>query len=294
MEKKVGGLSSLISSTAPSATQAYAKTVPLGSQLSELAVADIMPNPRQPRRTFNKETLQNLSQSIREQGLLQPVIVKPSGDGKYELIAGERRWRAAKLAELERIPAVIRTVDSSQTLILSVIENLQREDLDPIEEASAYQKMVDELNITHEQVAAHVGKDRATVSNSMRLLDLPPAIQAKLVSRSLSPGHARVLLAVTDPQLQADLAEKASNRGMSVRDLERAVYGSPGGGEGAQAGQPTRESPAHLRDIEMRLAERLGVRVRLKELRRGGRLIIEFRSNAEFLRVLEVVGINTA
>ena len=293
-EKKLRGLGSLISSTKDSvqvaALGAGGEPEPAGVRLIDVPVDRIVPSPRQPRRTFDKESLDALADSIRRHGLLQPVIVRPAGD-KYELIAGERRWRAAQLAGQQTIAAVARPADNAESLTLSIIENLQREDLDPVEEATAYRTLISELNLTQDQVAAHVGRDRSTITNALRLLDLPLSVQAKLESGSLSPGHARVLLAVTDPGLQRTLSEKAGDKGLSVRELERLVYGASGGRGPAPARRHIK--PAHIQDLERRLAERLGARVRLKEGRRGGKLIIEFSSDQEFLHILAILGMDT-
>ncbi len=282
-EKRLRGLGSLISSTAsqpaPPAEQTRMLDIPLSA---------IKPSPKQARRSFDKAALQSLADSIRDHGLLQAVVVRPIG-GAFELIAGERRWRAAQLAGLETIRAVSRPSTDQETLVLSVIENLQREDLDPIEEAAAYRALLAEGDLTHEQVAAYVGRDRTTISNSLRLLDLPASIQAKLASGALTSGHARVLLAVTDPVEQARLAERASDGGMSVRQLERAVHGAAGD----RAASPARkEKAAHLADLERRISERVGVRVEIHEGRRGGRLVARFRTNDEFMRILEALGLS--
>jgi ParB family chromosome partitioning protein len=290
MERKGHGLSSLISSTVQPAVSQGSASTSMISQTRDLGVDEIVPNSNQPRRSFDNASMQALANSVRTHGMLQPILVKPTGSGKFELVAGERRWRAAKLAGQNTVPALIRSMDSTQSVIISIIENLQREDLDPIEEASAYRKMADDLKMTHEQIAGHVGKDRTTIANTIRLLDLDIVIQAKLISKSLTPGHARALLAVDDPAKRQELADKAANKGMSVRELERLVYG----GTQPSKTSPPAERPAHLTDIEARLAERLGVRVKLKELRKGGRLVIEFQSNTEFLRILDVMGLNTA
>ena len=282
-DKRPRGLGSLIASTRHGAARA-----PGDVRLVDVPVAAIVPSPRQPRRTFDREALESLAESIRQHGLLQPVIVRPTGS-KFELIAGERRWRAAKLAGLEVIRAVSKPAGDAETLTLSIIENLQREDLDPIEEATAYRALTEELDLPHEQVAAHVGKDRTTITNMLRLLELPSGIQAKLASGALSQGHARVLLAVADPARQTALAERAARLGMSVRALEKLVYGDRGGARAAGR----RDKPAHIQDLERRLRERLGVAVEIRERRRGGQLVITFRSNQEFIKILETMGVDT-
>lgn len=296
-EKRLRGLGSLISSTAAAVTAA-SNPAPNSSetQLLEIPVDKIVPNPRQPRRVFDKDALSELADSIRQHGLLQPVVVRSVGD-TYELVAGERRWRATKLAGKETITAVCKPVDNIESLTLSIIENLQREDLDPIEEAIAYRTLVTELSLTQEEVASHVGKERSTISNALRLLDLPLSIQAKLQSGSLSPGHARVLLAVSDPAAQLNLAERAADKGMSVREIERLVYGSEGvapDGTGKVSEDRKKLRPAHIAQLESQIAARVGTKVRLKEGRRGGKLVISFANDKEFLRILEVLGVDTS
>ncbi len=298
--KKSRGLGALLARTSTN-TEApqEAAEIPDGAQLVEIPVEKVVPSPRQPRRIFDKEALEELAASIRQHGLLQPVVVRPAGEN-YELIAGERRWRATKMAGKETITAVSKPADNTQSLTMSIIENLQREDLDPIEEATAYRTLITELSLTQEQVAGHVGKERSTISNALRLLDLPLGIQAKLQSGSLSPGHARVLLAVTDADAQRSLAERAADKGMSVRELERLVYGGEesenGAGSAPQGAAPSRTGmkPAHIKDLEARLAAKLGTRVSLKEGRRGGKLVISFTNDQEFLRILDVLGINAS
>jgi ParB family chromosome partitioning protein len=297
-EKKTRGLGSLISNTtAVASVGKEAEPAKDAGQLMELPINDIMPNVRQPRSVFDKEALEELASSIRQHGLLQPVIVKPNGDN-YELIAGERRWRASKMAGLSSIKAVCIPADGVQSLILSIIENLQREDLDPIEEATAYRTLITELKLTQEQVAERVGKERSTISNALRLLDLPIAIQAKLQSGSLTPGHARVLLAVSDPSLQRTLSEKAADKGMSVRELERQVYGNEplaaGATWGGRSGLPAEAlKPAHIKELESQIAAKLGTKVRITEGRRGGKVVISFANDKQFLGILEALGINT-
>lgn len=290
-ERRLRGLSSLISSTTsqpPPSPQAPPPPPADQTRMLDIPVSAITPSPKQARRSFDKAALQSLANSIQEHGLLQAVVVRPVG-GAFELIAGERRWRAAQLAGLQTIRAVSRPSTDQETLVLSVIENLQREDLDPIEEAGAYRALMAEGDLTHEQIATYVGRDRTTISNTLRLLDLPASIQAKLASGALSAGHARVLLAVTDPAEQARLAERASDGGMSVRQLERTVHGAPGARDASGA---RKEKAAHLADLERRISERIGVRVEIHEGRRGGRLVARFRTNDEFMRILEALGLS--
>ncbi len=284
-EKPLRGLGSLLSRTA--AQPPEPSTTP-DVRILDIPLDSISPSPDQPRRTFQQAALASLADSIRDHGLLQPIVVRQTESG-FQLIAGERRWRAARLAGLKTVRAVCKLTDGPKALVLSVIENLQRENLNPVEEATAYKSLRDQLNLTQEQIASYVGRDRATVANTLRLLDLPPSIQAKLASGSLTAGHARVLLAVADPDLRALLANRAADRGMSVRELERTVYGS-GSQRSARAASSPR--PAHLSDLENRIAQQLGVKVAIREGRRGGKLVISFRTNQEFMRVLDALGIS--
>jgi ParB family transcriptional regulator, chromosome partitioning protein len=254
----------------------------------DIPLEAVVPNSKQPRRRFDSAALESLAASIRTYGLLQPIVVRPAGNS-FELIAGERRWRAASLAGLDSVRAICRVTDDAGALAISVVENLQREDLNPIEEASAYKSMVDELALTHEQVAKYVGRERSTITNAVRLLELPRAIQAKLISGALSSGHARVLLAVDDPNLRDQLAERAAERGMSVRELERAVYG--GGASSSPRGRKSKA--AHVIDLERRISEHLGVRATVQEGARGGKLVLRFKSNQEFMRILDAMGLSS-
>ncbi len=289
-EKPTRGLGSLLSSSTSSrgAAAEVVSAAHAETRVMDIPLEAVVPNPKQPRRRFEPASLESLAASIRAHGLLQPIVVRPAGES-FELIAGERRWRAATRAGLDSVRAICRATDDAGALAMSIVENLQREDLDPIEEASAYRAMLDELKLTHEQVAKHVGKERSTITNAVRLLELPPAIQAKLISGSLRPGHARVLLAVEDPSLRDQLAERVAERGMSVRELERAVYGSGA----SRAGRGKAAKAAHVVDLERRISEHLGVRVTVQEGARGGRLVLRFKSNQEFMRILEAMGVSS-
>jgi ParB family transcriptional regulator, chromosome partitioning protein len=185
---------------------------------SRIGINDIDPNPMQPRRVFEPTRLQELADSIRANGIIQPIVVRPSG-GRYQLVAGERRWRAAKLAGLESIPAVIQDIPDERLLEITLIENIQREDLNPIEAATAFDRMSKELNLSHEQIGERTGKDRSTITNLLRLLQLPPDLQALVANRRLSQGHARCLLGIP-AELQREVAEKVVAQGLSVRQVE--------------------------------------------------------------------------
>jgi ParB family transcriptional regulator, chromosome partitioning protein len=194
-----------------------------GSALREVPVESIAPNPHQPRAYFDEEALAALTASVSELGVLQPILVREVGEDRFELIAGERRWRAAKRAGLPSIPVVVRTVDDVLSLEQALVENLHREDLNPLEEAAAYQQLMEDFSLTQEQVAQKVGKSRSAVANTLRLFQLPPSIQRLVAENQLSAGHARALLGTPDRAFQEDLARRIVDRGLSVREAEEAV-----------------------------------------------------------------------
>jgi ParB family chromosome partitioning protein len=199
----------------------------------EIPVGDLSPNPNQPRVHFDEESLSDLSASIREIGVLQPLLVRQLPDGSYQLIAGERRWRAAQKAGLATVPAVVKTTDDMASVEQALVENLHRQDLAPLEEAGAYQQLIDDFSLTHDDVAKRVGKSRSSITNSLRLLALPAAIQAFLADGRLSAGHAKALLGTPDRAFQEQLARRAASEGWSVRAIEEAIRDR--GGEGATA-----------------------------------------------------------
>jgi ParB family chromosome partitioning protein len=254
-------------------------------QVAEIEVSQIRANPFQPRREFPAEELEELASSIREHGVLQPVVLR-TVDGGYELIAGERRWRACQRLGVAKIPAIVREADDTQMLELALVENLQRQDLNAIEEARAYAAYVQRLDLTQEQAAQRLGKSRSAVANMMRLLDLPLDVQ-ELVSRgTLTMGHARALLAVTDAEAQRELARRVDTESLSVRDVERMAR---------QRSRPVVERPvaakaAHVADLEHRLSEHLGTRVSLQDRRGRGRIVIDYYSAEDLDRVLLLLG----
>ena len=191
--------------------------------LDELPISSIEPNRYQPRDHFDEEALGSLADSIREVGVLQPILVRPAGDGRYELIAGERRWRAARRVGLQTIPALVRETDDSTALEHALVENLHRDNLNPLEEAAAYQQLIEDFNLTHDEVAGRVGRSRASISNTLRLLQLPPSIQRSVQEKKLSMGHARALLGSPDRAFQEELAKRIVDEDLSVRATEDAV-----------------------------------------------------------------------
>ena len=221
------GLSSLIPTSISKAPAPSPSPLPAQQRPNELRleVSKIRPNPRQPRQAFDEAGLDELARSLRAQGLLQPVVVRPVADGSFELIAGERRWRAAQRAGIHRIPAVIRDVPDEKLLELALIENLQREELNAIEEAEAFKILIDDLELTQNEVAERVGRQRATIANALRLLNLPNAVQDMVRGRLISMGHARALLALEDQKAIEALARRIAEEGLSVRDVERRRSG---------------------------------------------------------------------
>jgi len=236
-----------------------------------VAVDVIAPNPYQPRGNFADQTIGELADSIREKGLLQPLLVRRTSQG-YELIAGERRFRAAKRAGLSHVPVIVRDVDACESLELALIENLQREDLNPLEEAHAYQRLTDEFGLTQEEIATRVGKHRSTVTNSMRLLQLPEEVRQQIADGTLSAGHARSLLGLDSAEQQVAVAHEASSARLSVRDTERLVRK-----------RAKRESVDLDREaVETTLTQALGTRVRLRQRKNGtGKIEIDYYSLAE-------------
>jgi ParB family chromosome partitioning protein len=246
--------------------------------VAELLVAEIHPNPLQPRRQFSAASLQELADSLKQHGLLQPVVVTRGSAGGYELIAWERRWRAARLAGLERIPAVLREPEGdADQLALALIENLQREDLTPIEEARAYHHLRAELGLSQEEIARRVGKERPTVANALRLLQLPMAVQELVDGGELSAGHARALAGVGEAERQVGLAQRCVREGWSVRDLERHLQPRPA--------RRRRAVDPETREAADRLSLALGVRVEIHRRRRGGEIRLRFASEDDLIRL---------
>jgi len=256
------------------------------SGFAEIEVAEIAPNPRQPRSRFEEAALEELAASIREVGVLQPIVVR-AGDrpGEYILVAGERRLRAAGIAGLTTIPAVIRGAEGDERdLTEALIENLQRTDLSPLEEAAAYQNLLEDFGMTHEQVAARVGKSRSTVTNTLRLLQLPAAIQGMLERAELSAGHARALLAIEDEAYAVYVAERAVEEGWPVRKVEEAVKRRQGPGTPRPRKAPAMR-PAAIIELEERLAERLATDVTITPRGDGGRMVIRYGSLEDLERI---------
>ncbi|MDD5447658.1 MAG: ParB/RepB/Spo0J family partition protein [Actinomycetota bacterium] len=254
--------------------------------LEEIPINNIKPNPRQPRRRFDSEGLEEMAESIRAFGVVQPVIVRPTMGG-YELVAGERRFRAAKMAGLEKIPAIIKEPSETSSLEIALIENLHRSDLNGIEEATAYQQLLDDFGVTHEELAKRVGKSRAAITNTLRLLQLPPGVQKELMEGRITTGHAKALLSLQeDPPHMERLCRKVIKEGLSVRQTEKLVAASSGPAAAPnEAIRRKKELPPELKEFLDELAEALEARVKCVLGKNRGKLIIEFRDTEDLSRI---------
>jgi len=258
---------------------------PDSARVASIPISLIDPNPLQPRSVFDAERLQDLSNSIKINGIIQPILIRRRGD-RFELIAGERRLRAAKLADLAEVPAIVQDYADNQLLQIALIENIQREDLNPIETAQALDRLAREMGLSHEEIASRTGKDRTTITNMIRLLRLPSAVQLLVAERRLSMGHARSILGLATPELQTQLAEKTAAQGLSVRQVERMVK---------RVNEPREPDAAPLQDPNIRAAVQelegaLGTRVRIIEKSdQRGRIEIEYYSTEDLQRLYELI-----
>ena len=263
------------------------------SSLIEVPVSRVKPNSFQPRGHFDEDSMASLTASVKELGILQPVLVRPAEGDTYELIAGERRWRAAKRAGLPTIPALVRTATDIASLEQAVVENLHRQDLNPLEEAAAFQQLIEDFGLTHDQLATRVGKSRAAITNTLRLFQLPPSIQRLVAENRLAAGHARALLGTPDRAFQEALARRAVSEGLSVRAVEDAVRArtEPGHEAGEQAEAPTaatgtrRLRPPGLLELEDLLSKHLDTRVSVEMGAKKGRVSIEFATLEDLERI---------
>ncbi|MEV8088847.1 ParB/RepB/Spo0J family partition protein [Streptomyces nigra] len=276
----------------PSHSSAETPSAPMGAHFAEIPLDEITPNPRQPREIFDEDALQELVTSIQEVGLLQPIVVRQLGPSRYELIMGERRWRACREAGLEAIPAIVRATDDEKLLLDALLENLHRAQLNPIEEAAAYDQLLKDFNCTHDQLADRIGRSRPQVSNTLRLLKLSPKVQNRVAAGVLSAGHARALLSVDDPEEQERLAYRVVAEGLSVRSVEEIVtlMGSrpqkAPRSKGPRAGSVP--SPA-LSDLATRLSDRFETRVKVELGQKKGKITVEFASPEDLERILSTL-----
>lgn len=291
MKKKGGlgrGLSALLEDTGADISTS-APAAPIGGSpqrsgaMATIPVRQIEPNPFQPRTHFSDEALAELAQSIKELGIIQPVTVRKLGYDRYQLISGERRFRASQLAGLVEVPAYVRVANDEGMLEMALVENIQREELDAIEVAISFQRLVDEVKLTHEQLSEKVGKDRATVTNYLRLLKLPPEVQLGLRQRTIGMGHARALIAISDPAKQVELYHRIVESQLSVRAVEDLARTSMPKGQRGAAVRPNKE-------LGKQLTERLGSRVVVKQSTEGkGKIEIGFKSEEELRRIMSVL-----
>lgn len=248
-------------------------------------IHDIMPNANQPRKTFNEEKIEELAASIREHGIIQPIVVRKKSRG-YEIVAGERRWRAAIKAELSQIPCLIRNLDDEQNMLIAIIENMQREDLNPIEEAEGLRQMTETFGMTQEQVSRSVGKSRPYITNSMRLLKLPEYIRESIADGRISAGHGRTLIAASDEDMRKSIWEKMIKEGLSVREAEKLAAGSPGAKKRKPASK--RKNPDVAR-VEEDLKDIFGTKVSINAAGKKGKIEIEYYSGDELNRLIELL-----
>ncbi|HMD83057.1 MAG TPA: ParB/RepB/Spo0J family partition protein [Anaerolineales bacterium] len=280
MEKKAlgRGLDALLPAIRPSAT-------PESSEVQHLKVGSIVPNRYQPRQTFSPQELNELADSLKQSGLLQPILVRRKGDGIFELISGERRWRAAKEAGLETIQAVIRNCGDEESVVLALVENLQREDLNPMEMARAYYRMMNEFGLPQDIIARRVGCERSSIANVVRLIQLPSEIQQLIESNQLSLGHAKVILSLPGQNEQLKIAQLVVSKALSVRETEK-IIGSLLTGK-KRVAKELRRTP--WSDVEERLQKRLGTKVMIQKGKRGGKIVIHYFSPPELDGILETL-----
>src|SRR5690606_22851597 len=262
----------------------------LVGSIVELELEFIEVNPFQPRTSFNEESLRELASSIKELGVIQPITVRKLDYNKYQLVSGERRYRASKLLGLETIPAYIRIANDQESLEMALVENIQRQDLDPIEIALSYQRLMDEINLTQEQLSERVGKNRSTIANYLRLLKLDPIIQTGMRDGFLSMGHGRALINVEDPQVQLDIYEKILTSALSVRETEKLVRELSPENKPQKPAPETASLPKDFRKSVKEFSEYLGAKIDVKMTKKGnGKLIIPFNSEADFNRIKNII-----
>lgn len=263
----------------------------IDSAFQDLPITAILPNSRQPRTAFDEEAMAALTASVRELGILQPVLVRAAGEGTYELIAGERRWRAAKRAGLPLIPAIIRTVDDTSSLEQALVENLQREDLNPLDEAAAYQQLLEDFHLTHDELAARMGKSRAAISNTLRLFQLPPSVQRLVSEGRITAGHARALLTCPDRAYQETLAKRTVAEGLSVRTVEEEArrQNQRSATPATPPGPGRRLRPPGLLELEERLSDHLDTRVKVEMSANRGKVVIDFANLEDLERIFRAM-----
>ena len=283
MTTKRGGLGRNLDSLIPTPIRASGVDAPVAGKL-EVDIDSIRPNPKQPRSIFDDSELAELSASIREIGILQPPVVRKVGENQYELIMGERRLRASKLAGLKRIPVIIRETSDNELLREALIENIHRSNLNSLEEAAAYNQMLSDFGLTHDELAKRIGRSRPVITNTLRLLNLPPSVQKKLASGAISAGHARALLALSDLNEIERIANKIVSEGLSVRATEELILVS-GGGKKSSSKKSGSSSLGKYQELEERIGDALDTRVKIKGGKSGGKIIVEFADSQDLLRI---------
>lgn len=265
-----------------------------GVRLAEIPVVGILPNPRQPRQAFDEEAQEELKTSIREVGVLQPIVVRQLAIDKYELVMGERRWRAAQSVGQETIPAIVRETRDDAMLRDALLENIHRVDLNPLEEAAAYQQLLEEFGATHDELGRRIGRSRPQISNTIRLLNLPAPVQRRVAAGVLSAGHARALLGLEDPDSQEALALRVVSEGLSVRATEEAVALAQAGEPAGKPAEPPRRTRPHspaLDELAGRLSDRFDTRVKVDLGRSKGKITIEFATVDDLERIVGLIGV---
>lgn len=282
------GLEALIP-TSPAEAEASGLRPIDGARVAELPVTAIVPNPRQPRHVFDEDDLDELTHSIAEVGLLQPIVVRPAGPGRYELIMGERRWRATQRAGQQTIHAIIRDTDDADLLRDALLENLHRSQLNPLEEAAAYQQLLSDFGCTHEELSSRIGRSRPQISNTIRLLKLTPAVQRRVAAGVLTAGHARALVAVENPEIQDRLATRTVAEGLSVRALEEIVAVGPEAGRQRTATRAPRHTSPRIAELGVRLSDRFDTRVKVDLGRTKGKITVEFATIDDLERIVRLM-----
>ena len=289
-EPRKGGLGRGLGALIPTGPATASVAVVEGARFAELPLEAIVPNAVQPRQVFDEEALTELEHSIREVGLLQPIVVRPLSEGRYELIMGERRWRAAQRVGLTEIPAIVRETPDTDMLRDALLENLHRSQLNPLEEAAAYQQLLADFGATHDELAQRIGRSRPQISNTIRLLGLPPTVQSKVAAGVLSAGHARAILGLTSPEAMDAMAHRVIAEGLSVRSTEEAVALA-----GADVPERHRKQaakrlvPEAAREVAEQLSDRLETRVKVDVGSRKGKITIEFATLEDLQRVADII-----
>jgi ParB family chromosome partitioning protein len=284
MNAKRGGLGRNLDSLIPTPIRVIGVDTPVAGRL-EVDINSIRPNPRQPRTVFEDDSLRELAASIKEIGILQPPVVRKVGENQYELIMGERRLRAAKLAGLSSIPVIIRETSDNELLREALIENIHRSNLNSLEEAAAYSQMLVDFGLTHDELAKRIGRSRPVITNTLRLLNLPPSVQKKLASGAISAGHARALLGLTDSAEIERIANKIVSEGLSVRATEELIAINAGSSKTTKRKKSGGSSLGNYQELEERIGDALDTRVTIKGGTKGGKIQIEFADSQDLLRI---------